>query len=146
MLSFLILRVLSYHTFNTTSSSLLRLSCVGSLPPNTMSHTKLPVLQLYDKIFPSSWAVFLYHMNHLVLLHFNHLTWIQWFTSTISLLFSTMDPRYLNRVTCVVVWSPTFISKLEMLRFLLKLHPIYSILLLHRRKSHASKICLHSHI
>ena len=97
-----------------------------------------------DKIFPSSWAVLLYHIKHSVLLHFNHLTWIRWFTSSISMSFCAMDPRYLNCVTCVVIWSPTFISKLEMLRLLLKLDSIHSILLLHKHKSYASKICLHS--
>ena len=38
-----------------------------------------------------------------------------------------------------MIWSPTFTPKVELLRLLLKLHSIYSALLLLRRKSYASK-------
>jgi len=76
------------------------------------------------------------------LLHFNHPTWIQWFTSTfISPSFCPMNPRffvermnrgYLNCVTCMIR-SPTFISKVELLRLLLKLHYAYNVLPLLKR-------------
>jgi hypothetical protein len=88
-------------------------------------HTTSSVLRLYDKIFPLAWAVPLDHIEDLIpsSIIFNHPCWIQWFTFLyISLSFCTMDPRYLNCVTWGMIWSPTFTSKLEMLRLLPKLH------------------------
>ena len=41
-----------------------------------------------------------------------------------------------------MIRSQTFISKVELLRLLLKLHYVYNVLLLLKRKSYASKICL----
>jgi len=52
-----------------------------------------------------------------------------------------MNPRYLNCVTSMI-WSPTFTSKVEKLRLLLKLHYIYHVLLLLKQKSYASKTWL----
>jgi len=66
-----------------------------------------------------------------VILHINHQAWVRWFTSTsITLLFCIMDSRYLKCVTLGIIWSPTFTSKIELLCLLMKLHFIYSVLLL----------------
>jgi hypothetical protein len=61
--------------------------------------------------------------------------WNQYF------LLKEWTPEYLNCVTCMI-WSPTFISNVELLRLFLNLHYIYYVLLLLKRKSYASKICL----
>jgi len=61
MVSFLILSclVLPHIQHNILMSATLNYFCAFSLPPNTMSSTTLPVLQLAYKIFPWTWPVLL---------------------------------------------------------------------------------------
>ena len=74
----------------------------------TLSHTTSVVLSMYDKTFK-------------VFIHFKHLVWIWWFASlSISLSFYIMNLKYLNCVFCGILWSKTYISKVEMSRLLLK--------------------------
>jgi hypothetical protein len=90
-------------------------------------------LKWYFLIAQNTWGSSLFQPPSL-----NKIAYICFYFSVIY----TMDPRYLNRVTWGMIWSPTFTSKEDLLLLLLKLNSIYSVLLLLKRKPYASKACL----
>jgi len=59
------------------------------------------------------------------------------FTSTsISISFYAMEPRYLKRVTWGIIWSQAFTSKVELLRLLLKYYIPYNMSCFNSNRSH----------
>jgi len=104
-------------------------------------HQTSLVLLMFDKKKSFNLSdTFASHKTHETFLHFNHPTRVWWFTfPSISLLFFTINQKYLNDATFCMIWSPTFTSKLEMIHLLLKFYFIYSVFLLLMRNPNVFK-------